>query len=283
MLKAARVARWCSIALLTLLCGCALNGRALPPKYVALLAPFEGRGREIGYQAFYALRLALAEASPAQPLALLAVDDGGSPQAAHLRAQAITQNQDVLAVIVLGLPATDPGVLATLHAGGLAVIVAGSWGVDGRSQQIITFASAETERLLADMPRRSITEWTRAPAPLLGGEMLALPQFAQLRSDLSGVALVSSAGLPDRDFSTRYRAVDPFAPQPGLIAVAAYEAARPLLEISTRLPSATRAQLRAALLAAAVEARNTAPTTFYGYTADRYLIPIDGLVEQRER
>ncbi|MCS7070642.1 MAG: hypothetical protein NZM00_03995, partial [Anaerolinea sp.] len=59
-----------AIALLT---GCTVHQTA--PR-IALIAPFEGRYREVGYNALYAARLALADAESG--VQLLPLDDGGS-------------------------------------------------------------------------------------------------------------------------------------------------------------------------------------------------------------
>src|SRR4051794_35174325 len=74
-----------------------------PITRIALLAPFEGRYREIGYNALYAARLALADAADPQ-IELLPIDAGGD-QAAE-RARALSLDPQVKTVILLGYEAT---------------------------------------------------------------------------------------------------------------------------------------------------------------------------------
>ena len=71
------------------------------PMKLALLAPFEGRFREIGYNALYAIRLAFDDAKP-RNIQLLAVDDGGSVESAVARVKALNLDPAVAAIIALG-------------------------------------------------------------------------------------------------------------------------------------------------------------------------------------
>jgi len=73
---------------------------------VALLAPFEGRYREIGYNALYAARLAFTESGFAN-VELMPIDDGGSVVTAVLRARALTHDPQVIGALILGYQAAD--------------------------------------------------------------------------------------------------------------------------------------------------------------------------------
>src|SRR5690349_2126250 len=53
---------WLWFALGCFLSGCAITPHELTPR-IALLAPFEGRYREVGYNAYYAVRLAFVDAN----------------------------------------------------------------------------------------------------------------------------------------------------------------------------------------------------------------------------
>jgi hypothetical protein len=201
--------------------GCAVT-RTESPHFVALLAPFEGRYREIGYQALYAARLALAESRLQEPIEVLAVDDGGSVESAVLRAQTLASNRQVVAVIVIGYAATDKATLSAF--GDLPVIVAGYWGVPALEDNRFAMANPQLPARLTVSPRIDILDAAAQEAPLIGGEIFALEQLADLRDDLTGITIVSSAPLPDEDFRQRYRAIDAFAPEPNLIAMQAYNA-----------------------------------------------------------
>ena len=58
------------------------------PRKIALLAPFEGQYRDIGYNALYALRMAFADTRP-HDTQLLAIDDGGTVESAIDRVRAL--------------------------------------------------------------------------------------------------------------------------------------------------------------------------------------------------
>jgi hypothetical protein len=91
-----------------LLTGCA----AAPPVVkVGLVGPFEGRYREIGYDAIYSARLAVREANGTggigpYRLALVALDDGGDPELAAQIAASLVLDPAVTAVIGHWLPET---------------------------------------------------------------------------------------------------------------------------------------------------------------------------------
>ena len=99
---------------LLLLVGCS-SYMTTPPVRIALLAPFEGRHREVGYQALYAARLAIAETERTD-IDLLAVNDGGTVDRALSRAAALNRDPLVRAVVLLGPYATADSVRERLQA-----------------------------------------------------------------------------------------------------------------------------------------------------------------------
>ena len=92
---------------------------------IALLAPFEGRYREVGYNAFYAARMAFQDAAP-NNIELLAVDDGGLAERTIDRAKALDDDPLVKVVIVLGLAASSPQVQAAVT--NKPMLIVGSMG-----------------------------------------------------------------------------------------------------------------------------------------------------------
>lgn len=108
------------VLLAFLLAACAPNPTP-PLKRVALLAPFEGQSREVGYQALYAARMALAEHND-PTIELLAIDDGGTPQSAALRLAAIQQDPLIVALLVAGENIPSDVQLA------IPIYTLGSWG-----------------------------------------------------------------------------------------------------------------------------------------------------------
>ena len=113
---------FCALALIALV-GCATS--AAPNQIIVLLAPFEGRYREVGYQALYAVRLALADANRTD-LTLLALDDGGTAQNIQDRVMAINQDSAVQAVLLLGQLAEQTNVSGQFRPE-LQVISLGDW------------------------------------------------------------------------------------------------------------------------------------------------------------
>jgi ABC-type branched-subunit amino acid transport system substrate-binding protein len=258
--------------------GCA-GGR--DPLRVALLAPFEGRYREVGYDLLYAVRLGLADAPQGAALSLLAVDDGGTSATALMRAQALVRDPSVRAVLVAGYAATDPRVLEAFA--GLPVIVIGGWGVSEPPQGVFVLSSADIAT-----PRTGVTALARQTAPLNGGEALALKQFAGLRESLDGVTVIASASLADAAFTERLIASDRFVEPPGLLSTLAYDAAGLLTGVLASAPAAMpdRAAAVTALSSVSYDGINgtirfaggfwqDAPVHRYTYSADGTLVLTD--------
>lgn len=188
---------------------------------IALFAPFEGRYREVGYNALYAARLALSDATDGDPLVdLLPVDDGGTQALDHARA--LAQDPLVMAVIALGYDGTTR---ETLHAfDDIPVLVAGDWGALPMINRVFILSNPEINQQLTVSPRIGIADAAALPAPIVGGEVFALEGFRELRESLDGVTVLSSGALPDAEFTARYQASDPFAPMPDLLATLTYDA-----------------------------------------------------------
>lgn len=193
------------------------------PTRIALLAPFEGRYREVGYDALYSARMAVQDAGT-NFIELLPVEDGGSVTSAAARARALNLDPDVAAVLVMGYSATDAAVLAEF--GDLPVLVVGDWGAQPVSERVYILSNPVIRDRLTISERTGITDAAQLTTPFIGGEILALTQMADLRPSLDGITILSSAALPDAQFAERYAASDPFAPEPGLLASLSYDAAR---------------------------------------------------------
>ncbi|MCA9906883.1 MAG: ABC transporter substrate-binding protein, partial [Anaerolineae bacterium] len=188
------------LALLPMLMACTIQ--PTPAIYkIALLAPFEGRYREVGYDALYAARLALAEANVTQ-IELLAVDVGGTTARAVDRAQALAQDPAVLTAIAVGFAAADAETQVAFTD--IPIIVAGNWGAQP--------VGAETF-LLTRFSDDSATD-----ALFYVG--------ARVLNETPVQDWVSSAAPPDADFSARYQATDSFAPPPTPLATLVYDATR---------------------------------------------------------
>jgi hypothetical protein len=213
-----------TLALFCLLLCAACDG-ARPPALtrIALLAPFEGRYREVGYNALYAARLAFQDGDGSH-IELLAVDDGGDSAHAVDRARALASDPLVKVVVALGYATTDPATQRTY--GHLPVLVVGDWDAQPETNTVFILSHPQVSQSITIPARIGVTDAARLPAPFTGGDVLALEQFRKLRPDLSGIAIVSSASLPDATFRERYRSSAEFAPEPGLLATLTYDAVR---------------------------------------------------------
>ncbi len=78
---------------------------------VGLVAPFEGRHRDVGYDVLYSARLAVREINAAggidgTRIALVALDDGGNPEDAQATANSLLIDPGIVAVVGHWLPET---------------------------------------------------------------------------------------------------------------------------------------------------------------------------------
>lgn len=186
---------------------------------IALLAPFEGRYREIGYEALYASRLAIAD-SAVSSIDLLPLDDGGSIATARLRAEALIQDPAIVGALLVGPFSTHTDVQAQLET--LPVIIVGHWQTAPANENTVLLAQARiseqvttTDPLLPD---------TLPAGEIIGGEIFGLAQVTQRYDDPSQLSILTSGQLPSDEFAARYQESDSFAPEARLIAPLAYDA-----------------------------------------------------------
>jgi len=208
------------IAIVIIMSGCVLVPRQ-PVIKIALLAPFEGRYREVGYDALYAARLAMAEhAKPTTDL--LAIDDGGHIGSAIDRAQAIQQDPDIQAIIILGPYATQAAVQQVFEK--KPVLIVGHWNTQPVNSNVSLLANPEIDSLIDANQSAEIVTLAESNTAVTGSEILALQQLPHLADSMQHFTILSSALLPDAAFTERYLASDPFAQNPGLLAPLTYDA-----------------------------------------------------------
>ncbi len=188
------------VALAILLASCA-GGLGSPPPKLVLLAPFEGQYREIGYNALYALQMAVADAG-LKEVQFLAVDDGGGVESALARVKALNLDPAVAVIIALGPHATSH---AAQQANNRPMILVGSWG-QGRADPDSFYAASA---ILAEERQN--------------GDLLML---APARDSREGLSFFSSGSIADADFRERYRDSNPDAPLPNHLATLTYDLAR---------------------------------------------------------
>jgi len=191
------------LLLVLALTSCGASNPELPSK-IALLAPFEGQHREIGYNALYAVRLAFGDAKP-QKVQLLAIDDGGMLTSAVARIKALNLDPAVAAVIALGPDATHP---SAQMANDKPLILIGNWGHD----------RADEDSLYAANPDQAKARQ--------GGDLHTLIQARELEDVPESISFVSSGALPDASFRERYLNSAMYAPAPNLLATLTYDIAR---------------------------------------------------------
>lgn len=189
--------------LILALTACGASNPELPDK-IALLAPFEGQYREIGYNALYAARLAFGDARP-RNIQLLAVDDGGTRASAVARVRALNLDPAVLAIIALGPVATDP---SAQKANDKPLILIGNWGQDRADENSLYAANAQQAKARER------------------GDLDLLIQTRKVVDAAESMSFVSSGAPPDADFRERYLNSALYAPAPNWLATLTYDIAR---------------------------------------------------------
>lgn len=204
------------VVTLYLLSGCAISATENVTK-IALLAPFEGQYREIGYEALYATRLALNDGNLGN-VDLLAIDDGGSVETAVLRAEAISQDPAIEAVLLLGIHATSAE--AQIELGTIPTIIVGHWETSPVQPSVFMLSNP----MIDDFTTFNDDLSTLASQDnIIGSELLSLAQIPQL-TDTSQIRIYSSSSLADDTFRERYINSAEFVPDPRLIAPLSYDA-----------------------------------------------------------
>jgi len=196
------VASWAAAALLS---GCGFSQVAHTARF-ALLAPFEGEYRHVGYNALYAAQLAFQEAGTWS--ALLAVDDGGTLELAAQRAAALRRDPSLAGVVVVGPFSTHADVQAQLV--NIPLIIVGSWGAVPSQPHAVQLAPSvlDTSQLFDGLSDER-ADHPRAPV---------------------GTRFLSAGMLPDDDYTFRYQALSPYAPAPNTYATLVTDAFALLIE-----------------------------------------------------
>ncbi|MBA3872510.1 MAG: hypothetical protein H0X30_25515 [Anaerolineae bacterium] len=269
------------VGLFVLLAGCSGRSKASLQR-IALLAPFEGRNSEIGYDAYYAVRLAIHEHGN-ERIELLAIDDGGSTASAADRAKALASDPLVKVVIVLGNNATQGA--AQVAFGELPVIIVGQWQAKPAGKHVYMLASAQLEGVMTPFDHiMSVTEAADIPTTVVGGNVFALTQFPLLSKSTANITIASNASLPDADFRQRYLSSGEYVPEPGLLATLSYDAAAMALDaIQSSDPNQSIANSSYNGLNGTIHFIDgywaDAPIHYYRYNNVGHLTPVDGSVK----
>jgi len=177
------------IAIALTIGGCSLPRRSITVVKVGLIAPFEGLGRPIGYEALHAVKLAILERNESGELGrygvvLVALND--NDQASHAQRQALKMDvdDDVIGVIGPLSRSTIEAVADPLEAAGLAWVVPGPASdptVLDHNNCFRLFASDED--LAREAVEQVLSEWLELPVKITvdteGSFSAALREAAQ--------------------------------------------------------------------------------------------------------
>lgn len=244
-------------ALMCLLSAAQLSGCQPEPEIVriALVAPFEGRYREIGYDVIAGVKVAIEEFNRSNnriQVELVAYDDGGMANEAIRISTAITQDPDVIAVIghwrtettiasaqiyskagiplisycYCDIPATGSSLSINLApAWSDLSMVAQSWA--DSSDLNISTAIMDSDNVITNLDYYNHME---SGSLLLGGPSWGLRQFRKL-TGTENYLFITSLQHPDystmsasENFSQLYRELNPGA-EPGFYALPGYQSA----------------------------------------------------------
>lgn len=180
---------------------------------IALLAPFEGRYREIGYNALYSVRLAMTD-SGLQDVNLLAVDDGGTVKSAVDHIKALNIDPAVEAIIVLGQFASHPDVQ---QANDKPLIIVGYWGHESVNNTLMAVNPDIIGEATANQDITILTVDERL------NDLYSLEQVTDLHENTGTIEILSSGSFPNVDFRERYINSDIYVPEPNLLATLTYD------------------------------------------------------------
>ncbi|MFQ5409468.1 MAG: ABC transporter substrate-binding protein [Anaerolineales bacterium] len=192
-----------------ILTGCVSSTR--PVVKIALVAPFEGRYRELGYEVITAARLAVREANASAPpsspmITLVAFDDQGDPVRATEQARKVSADDEIVAVVGHWLEETSAAAVPVYTARQLPVIVTASAVPDhpgvfhaypsSAALDDVTHTLGPTVSYCACGVELSSTESTAAATgDLLGPSVWALDQFWRL-NEIEGARFVAPVSFP---------------------------------------------------------------------------------------
>jgi ABC-type branched-subunit amino acid transport system substrate-binding protein len=231
-----------------------------PTVKIALVAPFEGRYRNVGYEVIYAVRLAVREANANGGIAgygleLLALDDAGDPALAAEQARKAAADPQVLAVIGHWLSATTAAALPEYDQAALPILA--------------TAAHAE-------LNLQAFRLWPTQPC-----QLTTLAGCVESLEDLKIIAVTEpfTVGVPaprpaesaDPTFAERYRALSNGV-EPGFYAVLAYDAAQLVFDAIVQDVAANGSPTRAGVQAALTHSNFTSLSGSIQFDSDHHWI-----------
>lgn len=169
-----RLLRWILALLTVWMSACSVPGATRPTVKIGLVAPFEGRYREVGYGLFAAVRLAMREDSAAggvgvggrrYSVELVAYDDGADPEMARQQAGKLAVDHQVVVVIGHFREETTRAALPTYAAEGLPLIAPAALDPTLTGSGTVLRIGPDADELATTM-----LEGRTGPAGLIGGD-----------------------------------------------------------------------------------------------------------------
>ena len=226
---------------------------ARPAVKIGLVAPFEGRYRDTGYEVIYGVRLAVREANQrglgGYSLELLSLDDSGDAGMAVTQAQKMATDPQVVGVVGHWLDETTLAAAPEYARSGLPLLATSpSPQLDPTAFRLWpTQASLDAQIQPAWQPSAQPFQagWGETPFWSGGSSRLYLLAPAPMPAD-----------TPDASFAVRYRALSNGV-EPNAYAVLAYDAARLFCDAIARDMAAHGRPTRAGVAAALRDSRFT--------------------------
>ena len=276
-----------------------------PVVKIGLVAPFEGRYRDVGYEVIYAVRLAVREANADGGIAgysveLLALDDSGDPDMAVAQARKVATDPQVVGIIgdwldsttlaaARGYDAEDIPFLATTSAPSLPPSAFRLWLTEANLQA----TAPESLHCLPPCDSLENLDWlfqssiSNPQSTIIGPPLWSQPQFVQLAGEAAeGVEFISPAPLPadstDPTFADRYRAISNGV-EPRAYAVLAYDATQILFDAIARDVKTNHKPTRAGVAAALTQTNTSGLSGPFSFDSNHNWVEAKGWVyEWRE-
>jgi ABC-type branched-subunit amino acid transport system substrate-binding protein len=242
-----------------------------PVLKIALVAPFDGRYRDVGYEVTFAYRLAIREVNQAggvggYSIEMLSLDDAGDPDMAGEQARKIIADPQVMAVIGHWMEATTRAAAPLYDAAGIPLVAVGATSDLPASAFRLWLTESDYASALSPLPHCPLPcdsledlTWLAAHPRAAGPVTWQQPQFASLAGEgAEGVSVIAPAPLPadsgDPGLADRYRPMA-FGSEPRSNAVLAYDATRLIFEAIARAAAANKTATRSGVAEALAESR----------------------------
>ncbi len=182
------------MAVLLALAGCSLPGSTRPVVKIGLVAPFEGLYRAVGYDALYAVKLAVRQRNEAGGVGgymveLVALNDGNDPTEAALQAREMAVDPAVVGVVGHFSAEATMAALAGYRQAGLALVVPGDGGSVSSAYPDVFWLGADDERLGWEAARYAVDELGATRVAVLRGREGLATAFASAVAE-RGAAVV---------------------------------------------------------------------------------------------